>query len=815
MTENRSLGPRINRRTFVGSAAAVAGAAGLAGVLPANLAKAAARSPRPFDLSQVKHLVFQMQENRSFDHYFGTFPGARGFNDPTAIRLPTGRSVFQQPDPANPDGYLEPWHMSTITTGAAAVPSLSHDWRDQHASWNQGAMDGWLLTHIASDGETNGSFTMGHYEEEDIPFHWALARAFTLADNYHCAVMGPTDVNRLFWEEGGNDPQGKAGGPVLETGGVRDLTYESGPETLYNAGISYKFYQGFGWPQDTITSYFKQFQTPGLVPTALYNAVTSQGTLWGNGTPGGIGDPLNPTPASNSDMGFEEDCANGVLPDVSFIGSKSGYDEHPAAIPAAGAQFLATKLEALASSEELWNTTVFIINYDENDGFFDHVVPPTPNHEEYPEEFVTLASPAGTPGGGLPIGAGFRVPAFVISPWSVGGRIFSEVSDHTSGLRLIEAVAAAGGLSGAGPVTFPNVSRWRRATFSDWTGALRPGAGQAAPSNTQFDPATTAANLAAQATASLLPLPTRPGADQQTSLTLSPTSGLVLAGGASATVAATLSNNGPGSLSNASLSLSGAPSGWTVTAAGATTAPAMAANSSLTASWQVTAPAGAGPQIATLSATASFRDDTTGATQTLTAQQAAVPAPAANLADDFDNVGISLDSDQGAADFDGGGYSYSATALANAGLTPGATVTADGVTFTWPNVAAGAQDNVLAAGQIVLMSGAAGQTTLGLLGSSSNGASQGTMTIFYTDGTSSTGTVSFNDWAGGPGNGDTAVATMPYRNSASGSQSITMYIYATTVAVDPSKTVESVVLPDVNNSDSGTAMHIFALALGS
>jgi phospholipase C len=517
MTDKRKnpFGPRMNRRTFVASAATVAGAAGLAGVLPENLARAATASPKPFDLSQVKHLVFQMQENRSFDHYFGTFPGARGFNDPTAIRLPNGRSVFQQPDPANPDGYLEPWHMSTITTGAAAVPSLSHDWRDQHASWNQGAMDGWLLTHVASDGEANGSFTMGHYEEEDIPFHWALAKAFTLADNYHCSVMGPTDVNRIFWEEGGNDPQGKAGGPVLETGGVRDLTYESGPETLYKAGISYKFYQGVGWPQDTITSYFKQFQAPGLVPTALYNAVTSTGTLFGDGTPGGIGDPENPTPASNTEMGFEEDCANGVLPDVSFIGSKTGFDEHPSAIPAGGAQFLATKLEALAANEELWNTTVFIINYDENDGFFDHVVPPTPNPAEYPEEFITLASPAGTPGGGLPLGAGFRVPAFVISPWTVGGQIFSEVSDHTSGLRLIEAVAAAGGLSGAGPVTFPNVSRWRRKTFSDWTGALRSGTPKAAPTSTQFSPSTTAANLAAQQTASLQPLPPRPGATQQ------------------------------------------------------------------------------------------------------------------------------------------------------------------------------------------------------------------------------------------------------------------------------------------------------------
>jgi len=508
-----SFGPRLSRRQFVGSAAAVAGAAGLAGALPASLARAAATAPRRFDLSQVKHLVFLMQENRSFDHYFGTYPGVRGFSDPTAIRLPTGRTVFQQPDPANPDGYLEPYHMSTITTGAAAVPSLSHDWRDQHASWNQGAMDGWLLTHVASDGDTNGSFTMGYYTQQDIPFHWALAQSFTLLDNYHCSVMGPTDPNRLHWEMGTNDPQGKAGGPVLETGGVHDLTFETSYETMFAAGISLKWYHASGWIGPTDGNYFKQFQTTGLVPQALFNAVESASTLFGDGTPGGIGDPANPTAATNANLAFEEDCANGVLPDVSYIGTSAS--EHPPGIPAAGAQFLATKLEALASNEELWNSTVFIIDYDENDGFFDHVVPPTPNYEEYPEEFVTLASPAGTPGGGLPVGAGFRVPAFIISPWSVGGHIFSEVSDHTSCLRLIESVAAAGGLSGNGPVTISNISRWRRKTFSDFTGALRPVRPQPAPSNSQFDPATTAANLAAQEAAALQPQTPRPGATQQ------------------------------------------------------------------------------------------------------------------------------------------------------------------------------------------------------------------------------------------------------------------------------------------------------------
>ena len=115
-------------------------------------------------------------------------------------------------------------------------------------------------------------------------------------------------------------------------------------------------------------------------------------------------------------------------------------------LTAGGAQFIASKLEALAANPDLWNSTVFVLDYDENDGFFDHVPPPTPDPRLYPEEFVHVPSPKGTPGGGLPIGAGFRVPSIVISPWTVGGRIFSDVSDHTSILRLIEAVAAGGGL---------------------------------------------------------------------------------------------------------------------------------------------------------------------------------------------------------------------------------------------------------------------------------------------------------------------------------------------------------------------------------
>jgi predicted alpha-1,2-mannosidase len=192
-------------------------------------------------------------------------------------------------------------------------------------------------------------------------------------------------------------------------------------------------------------------------------------------------------------------------------------------------------------------------------------------------------------------------------------------------------------------------------------------------------------------------------------------------------------------------------------------------------------------------------------------------APSANPAAYYDNTGISPDNNQQCANYDGDGYSYSADALAKAGLTPGSTVTADGLTFTWPNVPACQADNILASGQTMLVNGKAGDTRIGFLGSSSNGSSSGTVVIHYTDGTTSTQKLSFNDWASGPGNGDTTVATMPYRNSISGnSQSITMYVFATTVAVNSHKTVASITFPDVSNSvgSSTTAMHIFAVSAG-
>ena len=189
----RLAGPPISRRSLLGGTAAVAGAAVAGSVLPPSLRRAVARTlayPTRSRLQDIKHIVILMQENRSFDHYFGTFPGVRGFTDPKAIKLPDGRSVFYQPDPSHADGYLLPFHYNTKTTSAQATPDTDHYWPSQHQAWGFGKMDAWIAA--------KGPYTMGYFTEDDIPFQWALAKAFTLCDNYHCSVLGPTNPNRLY-----------------------------------------------------------------------------------------------------------------------------------------------------------------------------------------------------------------------------------------------------------------------------------------------------------------------------------------------------------------------------------------------------------------------------------------------------------------------------------------------------------------------------------------------------------------------------------------------------------------------------------------
>jgi phospholipase C len=419
----------LTRRRLLGSAGAIGASAALA-LLPPSVQKAvAAGRPRNSSLADVRHVVLLMQENRSFDHYFGTLSGVRGFADPQALELSTGRSVFYQPDSVNPDGYVLPFHLDTRTTSAQAIPSTSHAWSVQHQAWNNGAMDRWLPAHRAADG-ANGPYVMGYYTRDDIPFQFALAETFTVCDNYFCSVLGPTWPNRLYWMTGTIDPGGTKGGPVTSNSAPKPYTWTTYAERLQAAGVSWKVYQE---TDDYGCNLLEQF--------AAFRNARPGSALYEKG--------VRPQSAGT----FEEDARSDRLPTVSWIIPTSTQSEHPDYLPAAGADFVAQKLEAIAANPDVWAKTAFILNYDENDGLFDHVPPPT--------------APAGTAGEyvrGLPIGAGFRVPAIVVSPWTVGGWIATEAFDHTSALRFLERFTG---------VEEPNISEWRRRTFGDLTSAFR------------------------------------------------------------------------------------------------------------------------------------------------------------------------------------------------------------------------------------------------------------------------------------------------------------------------------------------------------
>ena len=492
--------PEVTRRRLLTSAAMGAGGALASSFLPPALARAVAEGPRKGSLKDVKHVVIHMQENRSFDHYFGTLAGVTGFGDPNALTQTDttppfdtvgGKSIFFQYDPHNPDGYLLPFHLDTQRTSSQAIPSTSHAWTFQHESLNitVGSTPGapttalnnnWIPSHFTADGAKNYWYVMGYYERQDIPFHFALAETFTLCDHYHCSLLGPTWPNRMFLWTGTIDPTGSGGGPITSnvvpspaTG--KPYTWKTYPERLAEAGISWRVYQEEDDYGTNMLEFFAAYQNarPG---SRLYE--------------GGL--TIYPPDR------FEWDAAHNKLPTVSWIVPTSGQSEHPAYLPASGANFLASKLNAVAENRDLWSKTVYIIDYDENDGIFDHVVPPLPPAGT-PDEFVQLS---GQPN--WPIGGGVRVPCFIVSPWTVGGFVASEQFDHTSTLQFLERLTG---------VAETNISDWRRQTFGDLTSALGFSNGKATTFPPRL-PATIGKFWQAEQEVATLPAATIPGADQ-------------------------------------------------------------------------------------------------------------------------------------------------------------------------------------------------------------------------------------------------------------------------------------------------------------
>jgi phospholipase C len=448
----------LNRRRFL----QLAGGTAAATALSSSIARAAAipANRATGSLRDVEHIVVLMQENRSFDHYFGTLRGVRGFGDPHPVTLPSGKAVWYQNDGgANGGKDVLPFHPDAPDLGLQFLEDLPHDWDSTHGALNQGRYDRWV--------PTKSTTSMAHLTRDDIPFHYALADAFTVCDAYHCSLLGPTDPNRYYMWTGycGNDGQG--GGPVI-TNAEAGYAWTTYPERLEAAGVSWKIYQdvgtgldasgSWGWTSDAYIGnygdnsllYFDQYRNarPG---DPLYDKART-------GTNVRAGDGL-------FDI-LRADVTAGRLPQVSWIVAPEAFTEHPNWPVNYGAWYLSQVLDALTADPEVWSRTALLITYDENDGFFDHVVPPFA-----PESAAQGASTAdtslelytGADGVAGSYGLGPRVPMLVVSPWSTGGYVCSQTFDHTSIIQFIERRFG---------VHEPNISPWRRAVCGDLTAAF-------------------------------------------------------------------------------------------------------------------------------------------------------------------------------------------------------------------------------------------------------------------------------------------------------------------------------------------------------
>ncbi|GLZ79929.1 non-hemolytic phospholipase C [Actinorhabdospora filicis] len=464
----------MDRRSFFRSATAATGAAAAFALLPDSLREALAAPAPTGGLDIIEHVVILMQENRSFDHYYGTMRGVRGFRDPAAISLPGGQPVYRQP---NGTGYVLPYPVDD-----QFMQGTPHGWGDGHNAWNKGRHDQWV--------PNKGVRTMTTHLRSALPFYYQLADAFTICDAYHCSEMGPTNPNRFFLFSGmiGYEPgttKRAIGNDSWQNPGHTGYTWKSYAERLEAAGRSWRVYQEWDNYGDNSLDYFASMLAVGKKALAytgqskleyFYYALAKaskpdQDALLAKLDQGLA--TLTPAERSLYDRAlhrvrpdqtvpaFAADVTAGRLPAVSWIVAPEKKSEHPDWGPNQGAEFTKGILDAIASKPDVWNKTVVFITYDENDGFFDHVPNPAPPLSSSDGQSTVATTDEIYLD--APIGLGTRVPMLVVSPWSRGGNVCSEVFDHTSVLRFLEKWSG---------VAEPQITPWRRAVCGDLTGAL-------------------------------------------------------------------------------------------------------------------------------------------------------------------------------------------------------------------------------------------------------------------------------------------------------------------------------------------------------
>jgi phospholipase C len=567
-----------NRREFLKKSMLLSGAAGVSSILPASIQRAMAIDPRPGStFLDAEHVVILMQENRSFDHCFGTLKGVRGFNDPRAVTLPDGKPVWLQTNAK--DETYSPFRLDIKDTKVTWMGALPHSRASQVDAHNGGKYDKWLIAKKPGNKQFDHiPLTMGYYTREDIPFNFALADAFTVCDQNFCSAMTSTTPNRSFFWTGQINSKEEG----LTKANIRNTDYSYGklgwktfPELLTENDIKWKFYQndisaGGGYTGDerswlanfgcNLLEFFsaynvkfneryvqnlqKQIDTlpdeinklqeasPSSEATAkkiktdiakkqevLDNAIAEmakwnkesyekltpkQKELYRSAFVINSGDPGyrsitklkyddNGTaremtvPAGDVLYQLRKDVKENKLPTVSWIAGPQKFSDHPSA-PWYGALYVSEIMDILTSNPEVWKKTIFIVTYDENDGYFDHFVPfsiPDENKAgtgkvspgiDTEVEHVRLANELAQ---GIekkqareaPIGLGFRVPMLIASPWSRGGKVNSQIFDHTSTLQFLEEFVNK---KFSKKIHLDNISQWRRTICGNLTSAFTP-----------------------------------------------------------------------------------------------------------------------------------------------------------------------------------------------------------------------------------------------------------------------------------------------------------------------------------------------------
>jgi phospholipase C len=391
LTGSTSVTPSATT-TFTATATDVNGATATSSVI-VNV------SPAGDLTSKIKHIIFLVQENRSFDSYFGRLGAYRLARGVTTS--PNGDIDAFDPNVSLPDKAqqpLSPFHYATECT-----ENLSPQWNESHIHYDNGKMDGYMQTTLPSSIDPNGHRAMGHYDETDLPYYYELATQFAVGDEVHSPVLTNTIPNRMYLFTGTSFghtiPDATVSAGQYDQKTIFDLMTEN--------GVSWKYYF-----QDNSVFLF-QFTTWTKNNGAAQANIKNISTLFT-----ALADPN----------------ADNLLPSVAFIerATATGFDEHPGENVQKGAAKVKAIIDAVMKSPA-WPSTVFILTYDEGGAIYDHVPPIT---VPAPDNIAPILKPNDRPGDFTL--SGFRVPFIVISPWVKKNYVSHVPRDYTSILKLIE-----------------------------------------------------------------------------------------------------------------------------------------------------------------------------------------------------------------------------------------------------------------------------------------------------------------------------------------------------------------------------------------